>query len=311
MNRINPNKCSKDALNQSNKTKRANMVLDNAKQLGCRPFIKAKDITTGNHKLNLAFVADLFNTAPGLDPIEEAQLAELYGLMDDDGGDNREERVFRMWANTLGIEEFYLNNLFDDFHDGLNLLKVIDAVEPGTVNWRKVEKKPKNVFKKNSNNSYAVVLGKSMGFSLVGIGGGDITTGNKKLILGFVWQLFRYHALKFLKEMGNDITDDMILEFANDQVAKVGGESISSFGDKSLSTGVFVCNLVKSINADVFDDEYVSSGASEEEAILNARYAISVARRHNLCIFCIPEDIYEVKKKMILVFCAAVMKHLS
>jgi len=313
MNRIAPQKCDTSAMNIANKTQRAGKVLDNAKKLGCRPFIKAKDIASGNEKLNLAFVADLFNTCPGLDPLEdeEEMMAELTGMMDDDAGDSREERVFRMWANCLGIPDFYLNNLFEDFEDGLNLLKVIDAVEPGTVNWKKVEKKPKMIFKKNSNNSYACTLGKAMGFSLVGIGGADITAKNKKLVLAFVWQLFRYHSIKFLKNLGEDVNDTAILEFANAKVQEVGGDAISSFKDSSISTGKFVCDLAKSIQPEVFDDELVTEGTNEDDATLNARYAISVCRKHDVCIFCLPEDIVEVKPKMILTFCAAVMERLT
>merc|ERR1719210_2715598 len=47
MNRIAPNKCDTSAMNEANTTKRATKVLNNARNLGCNPFIKAKDITSG------------------------------------------------------------------------------------------------------------------------------------------------------------------------------------------------------------------------------------------------------------------------
>jgi len=314
LNRINPNACDTSALNTTDKKVRAAKVLKNASNLpGCRPFIKPKDIYTGNTKLNLAFVADVFNACPGLDPIEEEALEELEkaGLFDDMGGDDREERAFRLWANTLGIgEDFYINNLFDDFEDGLNLLKVIDAVEPGTVKWRRVEKKPKMIFKKNANNSYAVVLGKSLGLSLVNIGGSNITEKNRKLVLGFVWQLFRYHSLKFiaaLSDQGVNVDDAYLLSWANEQVSNAGKPTISSFRDKSIASGKFLIDLVSVINPEVIDHDLITEGVSEEDQLMNARYAISVARMQDCCIFCLPEDIQEVKPKMILTFVAAVM----
>jgi plastin-1 len=55
----------------------------------------------------------------------------------DDAGDSREERVFRMWINSLNIPEFYVNNLFEDLHDGTGILKLEDIVQPGVVNWKK------------------------------------------------------------------------------------------------------------------------------------------------------------------------------
>lgn len=43
-----------------------------------------------------------------------------------DAGDTREEKVFRMWINSLGIDngELYINNLFADVQDGSAILKV-------------------------------------------------------------------------------------------------------------------------------------------------------------------------------------------
>ncbi|VDL58903.1 unnamed protein product [Hymenolepis diminuta] len=44
------------------------MVLQNAEKLDCRVFVQPKDIINGSMKLNLAFLANLFNTNPALDP---------------------------------------------------------------------------------------------------------------------------------------------------------------------------------------------------------------------------------------------------
>ena len=35
---------------------------------------------------------------------------------------------FRMWVNSLGIEDLHINNLYEEFKDGLALLKIIDKV---------------------------------------------------------------------------------------------------------------------------------------------------------------------------------------
>ena len=42
-------------------------MLCEADKIGCRAFITKKDVVKGNAKLNLAFVANLFNNYPGLD----------------------------------------------------------------------------------------------------------------------------------------------------------------------------------------------------------------------------------------------------
>ena len=55
--------------------------------------IQPADVVKGNDKLNLGFVAALFNACPALEPPdEEQQLALLEIADDDDAGDSREER---------------------------------------------------------------------------------------------------------------------------------------------------------------------------------------------------------------------------
>lgn len=68
--------------------------------------------------------------------------------MDDDVGDSREERAFRLWINSLNIrdgsDQLYIHNLLGECQDGLVLLRIIDHIKPGSVNWKRVEKKPNN-----------------------------------------------------------------------------------------------------------------------------------------------------------------------
>ena len=45
-------------------------MLKQADRLGCREFVAPKDIVRGNAKLNMAFVANLFNTHPALKKVE-------------------------------------------------------------------------------------------------------------------------------------------------------------------------------------------------------------------------------------------------
>jgi len=309
---IAPKKCNLDPLDYTSKDKRAQKVLENAGKIGAKVFIKPKDITSGNKKLNLAFTAQLFNTCPGLEPLEEEEEKQLAGLMDDDVGDSREERAFRMWMNSLGLgDDFYINNLFEDCKDGLALLKAIDKIEPGTVSWKKVEKKPNNKFKKLANCNYAVVLGKQLKLKMTNIGGSDINQGNKKLLLGMTWQLMRYHMLKFLASLskgGKQITDKDILDWANKVVKESGKNTqISGFNDSSIKSGVFLCNLLGAVEPEIVDWELVTQGNNDEEQMLNARYAISLARKIGAVIFLLPEDIVDVRPKMVLTFCAAVM----
>jgi len=294
-------------------TARANKVIANAKNLEVKCFIKPRDIVVGNPRLNLVFTAAIFNQCPGLDPLTQEEI-DKAGLMDDDFGDSREERAFRMWINSLNIDGVYVNNLYDDCQDGLVLLKVMDKIKPGIVDWKGVEKNPNNKFKKVSNCNYVVVLGRSLKFSLVNIAGPDIAAGNKKLLLGLVWQLMRFHTLRFLAEVqakrfgGAEVTDQMLIDYVNNRVSTAGRSSrMASFKDPSLATGMFFLDLLWAVESRIINMEFVTAGDTKENQLLNAKYAISVARKLGAVVFLLPEDIQEVKPKMILTFVASIM----
>ena len=100
-------------------------MLCEADKLNCRKFVRANDVVKGQRKLNLAYVANLFNNYPALAPPPE----EIEGLDElfDNEEDSREERAFRMWINSLGVDP-EVSNIFDDLQDGLILLQLIDKV---------------------------------------------------------------------------------------------------------------------------------------------------------------------------------------
>merc|ERR1719217_1533593 len=128
--------------------------------------------------------------------------AKLLEQLAEDESDSREERAFRMWINSLGLDT-HVNDLTAEAADGLLILETMDKINPGCVDWKRVDKKPKNVHVKTINCNYAVELGKSsaFAFSLVGIGGTDIVQKKTKLVLAIVWQMMRFHVIRFLTSM--------------------------------------------------------------------------------------------------------------
>jgi len=59
---IAPEHCDRGALKTRDLLQRAEQVLQNADVIGCRKFLTPSSLVAGNPKLNLAFVANLFNT---------------------------------------------------------------------------------------------------------------------------------------------------------------------------------------------------------------------------------------------------------
>jgi len=105
-------------------------MIGNSKKIGVADVVDGEDLVRGNPKVNALFVAEVFNTKNGL-------LYEGPPIDWDEEG-SKEERAFRLWINSLGIEDVFIRDLYDDLTDGVVLLKVCDKIKPGTVDWKKV-----------------------------------------------------------------------------------------------------------------------------------------------------------------------------
>jgi plastin-1 len=290
--------------------KRAELVLQNANRLGCRKYLTPKTIVQGNHKLNFAFLANLFNTIPGLERLSDAEMADLDSSLFDSNGD-REARAFALWLNSLGVDPF-VNNLFDDLANGLIILQAIEKVNPGMVVFKRINRNENlGRFKQVENCNYVIELGKSLKFSLVGIQGSDIVDKNKKLTLALVWQLMRAHVIQTLKSLtkaGVEITDSDIINWANKIVKNSGkSSSMQSFKDQTLYNSKFLLDLLNAIKPGIVNYDLVKSGTSDSDLKLNAQYAISIARKLGATIFVLPEDIVQVQPKMLMTFVGTLM----
>jgi len=314
LNQLAPELCSRGPLQTRDLLQRAEQVLDNADKLQCRKFLTPTSLVAGNPKLNLAFVANLFNTHPGLDPITEEEKADIE---DFDAEGEREARVFTLWLNSLDVQPTVVS-FFDDLRNGTILLQAYDKVIPGTVNWRHVNKPPASGgelmrFKAVENTNYAVELGRQIGFSLVGIQGADITDGQRTLTLGMVWQLMRKDIVTTLSGLARglgkrEITDQDMVKWANDMSRKGGKASaVRSFKDQSLGSGVFLLDVLNGMKSAYVDYDLVAAGRTDEEAYMNAKLAISIARKMGATIWLVPEDICAVRSRLITTFIGSLM----
>merc|ERR1711872_637800 len=224
---------NKTAMQKSDLVERAGVMLDQADKIGCKQFVTPKDVKNGHEKLNLAFVANLFNTHPHLDPpAEDLDIIE----------ETREEKMYRNWMNSLGVSP-RVNYLYSDLSNGLIIFQLMDFIKPGIVDWKRVKKEDqmskmaaKRLQEVLGNCNYAVELGKKLNFVLVGIAGSDIMEGNQTLTLALVWQLMRAYALSLLSKLNEDgapIVESEIISWANNKLSEGGKDvSIKHFQDK-------------------------------------------------------------------------------
>nr|GMC85674.1 fimbrin-5-like [Ipomoea batatas] len=311
LNTLAPEYGSTSTLDTKDLMERANLILEHAEKIGCKRYITPKDIVEGSSNLNLAFVALIFQQRIGLSvDNKKLSFAEMIAY---DAQTCTEERCFRLWLNSLGIDT-YVNNLFEDVRTGWVLLEALDKVSPGIVNWKQATKPPiKMPFRKVENCNQIVEIGIKLNFSLVNVDGNDIMQGNKKLILAFLWQLMRFSMLKLLKQLrfhshGREISDTDILNWANKKVRSAGRKSqIETFKDKSISKGTFFLELLSAVEPRLVNWSIVTRGETDDNRKLNATYIISVARKLGCSVFLLPEDIMEVNQKMMLTLTASIM----
>jgi len=276
-------------------------MIANSQALGVPDVVEPSHIVSGNTKVNTLFVSYIFNTKHGLEELT-AEEYEAAGMIDDDIEGAKEERMFRMWVNSLGIDGVYVNNLVDECKDGVLLCKVLDKISPGCIPWKSVKDPPKTDFDRNINNNTACTACKDLKLKLIGIGGTDLTKGTRKLVLAVVWQIVRLHYLKLI----GDKSEDDIVKWAN-QLTAGKCEPIKNLKDKSMGNGVFLINIAAGIEPRAVNWDIVTAGETDEDKMMNAKYAISLARKLDAVIFCVWEDIVSVSPKQMLIIFSTMM----
>ena len=101
----------------------------------------------------------------------------------------------------------------------------MEKVAPGILlASEKVNHEKLNRFKKVKNGNIAIAAAKRMGLSVPGTSGPDIEGGNKKLMLGLVWQIMRLQVVSVLKDLGGGAApkDADIVTWANGKVSAAG-----------------------------------------------------------------------------------------
>ncbi|KAJ1371455.1 hypothetical protein KIN20_033411 [Parelaphostrongylus tenuis] len=214
----------------------------------------------------------------------------------------------------MGVDPF-VNWLYSDLQNGLIIFQLYDIIRPGIVQWKRVVRvfhKLRGMMDQIQNCNYAVELGKQLRFSLVGIQGKDIYDGNQTLTLALVWQLMRAYTLTILAQCthrGDALPGDKdIVAWVNEKLSSCGkSSSIRSFQDPCISDALVVLDLVDAIKPNVIDQSLVKRDRSVTSNMENAKYAITCGRKIGAKIYALPEDIVEVKPKMVMTVFACLM----
>ncbi|EOD10252.1 hypothetical protein EMIHUDRAFT_67717, partial [Emiliania huxleyi CCMP1516] len=281
-------------------TARAKQVVDHAiAAAGPKIFAVApSDLTQPRPRMQQCFVASVVDAFG--DGGEEGEL-DTY---EEETNDAAEGRVFKNWAASLGLK-LNMKDLYADSCTGIVLLKVMERLQPGSVDWSRVKGSPKNRYEKGDNCEYALGVARKLGCKVVGIQGSDIAEGNEKLLLAVWWQLMRKDLLQFLDEL--DMDSAHVLAWANARVLSAGCDvQLSKFGDPAVKSGVFLLELMRAVAPLAIREDLIKPGITELERQLNAKLAISTAHKMGARVFCGWQDILEARPKLVLSMIAAV-----
>ncbi|CAH8508882.1 unnamed protein product [Schistosoma turkestanicum] len=298
---------AKEILNSTCRKERAYNVLNNAELLNT-PFLPspediflAGDRNNDNRdRLNLAFLATLFNMHPGLDTKDGDVVIE---------GETLEERTYRNWINSLGVKP-YITHLYTDLSNGLVLLQLIDKIQPNTVDWSLAVTEfdtKRRLFQETGNCNLVVDSARSINIRFVNVSGEDIQRRDQKLILGVCFTLMHAYVFKLMVEVANGAEvpreDKDILAWVNKQLTAAKAKTITSFRDPSLSNGIPIIQLLEQIKPNSTNEEIWLKGNNDDLSL--CQYAISCCRKAGARVFALPEHLRDLNGKMILTIFAA------
>ncbi|KAL0210591.1 hypothetical protein RCL1_005091 [Eukaryota sp. TZLM3-RCL] len=275
--------------------------------LRAKPVATLRSVLSANEKMNLVLLAELFQNSPALYPSDEDELADLMAQIAKFSVSNAltaEERQFVNWINNLA-EDIHIDDIFTDLKDGQVLAKVIDQIVPGSVDFKRIQgvkggRQP-NKFAILGNCNYVLDRLSHIGIRLVNIDANVIANADRKMLTSLLFQLQRAHMIKTHSAvLGNNITDKMLLDMANNLVTSGGGQAVSSLRDASLSSGFYFYHLMDAAFPGKMNSSIMKNSEDREDKIMNARYILTMMRK--LCssvIFASDEHIVDLNPRFI------------
>lgn len=101
-----------------------------------------------------------------------------------------QKKAFTRWANVyLRMKKCKIENLYEDFGDGLNLIMLLEVIGDEDVFPKKYNKNPKMRIHKSENIGTAFKYMADKGLTFTNCGPSDVLDGNGKIILGMMWTI--------------------------------------------------------------------------------------------------------------------------
>merc|ERR1712000_571932 len=140
------------------------------------------------------------------------KMAKKWGKKVEKSWETVQIKAFTHWVNTvLEQREMRIEDLSQDLSSGVELINFLELLSGKSLN-KKYDKKPQMRIQKIQNVHLALKFLESvMDVKLVGIGAEDFVDSQTKLILGFLWSLFRKFKIATIKEEDKSSEEGLLL----------------------------------------------------------------------------------------------------
>ena len=311
------------ALGEATTLGRARAVLADAWGAGVQ-LLELEPADLRKPRMTLAFAAALLNLRPALPPppppLPAAPSATALA-------EEREECAARLWLCSLrggssgGGPAPPLRHLFTEGATGLPLLHAMDALRPGHLDWKRVDRTAAaadasadasaGAAARVANCAYALEVAQAaFGLKLGSTSAADLAAGARQPMLSLVWQLQRAWMLQPLPPAM--ASEEALIAWANGKVAEADpGNPISQVANlrsQVLGGGLFWVRLLAAVAPEAVRAAEARGDAkpAPADAQANASYAASCAHALGVPFFSRWQDLAEARPKVAMALLAAV-----
>jgi hypothetical protein len=172
-----------------------------------------------------------------------------------------QEKAFTAWVNgVLKHVDEKVTDITQDFSDGIKLSHFLEL-----LSGKKMPKRPeeaKSRIHKINNVFLALQFLDQMEVKVEGVAAEDFVDSNKKLILGFLWTLYRKYRIHVIKE-GDKSSEEGLLLWCKNTTNGYDGVDIKSFKTGFRDGHAFLA-LAHKYNPGEFDYEELNKLTNEQ-----------------------------------------------
>ncbi|KAF2071721.1 hypothetical protein CYY_006966 [Polysphondylium violaceum] len=180
-----------------------------------------------------------------------------------------QEKAFTAWVNSvLDKRGEKIQDVSKDLSDGVKLIAFLELISNKKLH-KKYDFEPKARINFIQNVAIALkFLDEELKIKVQGVGAEDFVDNNKKMILGFLWTLYRKYRIAVISE-GDKSSEEGLLLWCKNTTTGYNGVNISSF-TKSFRDGLAFLALSHKFDSNTF--QYAEYEKLDPIARLNAAF---------------------------------------